>query len=327
MRRLREATANDCKILSKYLPSDVSIFFPFGIVGPDDYFRPSKSWVDGLLEVAKSECKVPGPPHVRLGLDQEDLDHNTGFLAECDWDLEEVFRRHVGTTVYHGSEFRPVEQLCRVVGKHSGFPYLADMLTLGFDYQLERELTEQERTAELRAQLDRGNHKSAMQNLEEVRSLLSGDVRRGFILPIKADAIIHVRGLHLQPGGMVRQLSLKADGSRQPKSRFTHDLSFAITKKDASVNARVDMSRHPEMVYGWCLLRIIHYIAALRCRNPGVRIFISKFDYSDAYKRISQSPRSSAASVICLERWHTFVGGWYSEDLPTRRGSVVSLKC
>jgi hypothetical protein len=136
--------------------------------------------------------------------------------------------------------------------------------------------------------------------MDEVRALLSGDVRRGFILPIRADAMVNVRGLHLQPGGMVRQLSLKADGSRQPKSRFTHDLSFAITTEEASVNARVDMSKHPEMVYGWCLLRLIHYIAALRCRNPGVKIFISKFDYSDAYKRISQSPRSSAASVICF---------------------------
>lgn len=228
--------------------------------------------------MAKATCTVPAPPHVRLGLDQEDLDHNTRFLADCDWDLEEVFRQHAGTTVDHGSEFRPVEQLRRIVGRHPGFEYLEEMLTSGFDYHLGRELSEQERTKELQAQLDRGNHKSAMQNLEEVRSLLSADVRRGFILPIRADAILRVKGLHLQPGGMVRQLSLKADGSRQPKTRFTHDLSFSITTKDASVNSRVDMSKHPEMVYGWCLLRLIHYIAAMRVRHPGVRIFISKFD-------------------------------------------------
>ena len=314
VRRMREATANDCQILSKYLPSDTSIFFPFGLVGPDDYFQPSQSWVDALLEVAKAECRVPGPPLVRLGLDQEDLDHNTHFLADCDWDLEEVFRQHVGSTVDHGSEFRPVDQLRKIVGKHPGFEYLEDMLTSGFDYHLARELTEPERLAELSAQLQRGNHKSALQNLGEVQSLLSGDVRRGFILPIRADAILRVKGLHLQPGGMVRQLSLKADGSRQPKSRFTHDLSFSITAKDASVNARVDMSKHPEMVYGWCLIRLIHYIAALRAHHPGVRILISKFDYADAYKRISQSPRSSAASVICFGEvayicWRMVFGG------------------
>jgi len=314
VQRLRDATAKDCQILSKYLPSDISIFFPFGIVGPDDYFQPSRAWVKEMLAVAKTGCTVPEPPHVRLGLDQDDLDHNTCFLASCDWDLEEVFRRHAGTTVDHGSEFRPVEQLRRIVGRHPGFAYLEAMLTSGFDYHLERELTEQERMLEVKAQLERGNHKSAMQNMEEVRTLLSGDVRRGFVLPIRANAILNVKGLHLQPGGMVRQLSLKADGSRHPKSRFTHDLSFSITADDASVNARVDMSKHPEMVYGWCLLRLIHYIAALRVRHPGVRILISKFDYSDAYKRISQSPRSSAASVICFGEvayicWRMVFGG------------------
>ena len=314
VQRLREATVSDCQILSKYLPSDISIFFPFGLVGPDDHFHPLQSWVDTLIEVARSPCQVPGPPLVRLSLDGEDLDENTRFLAECNWDLEEVFRRHAGTTVDHGSEFRPIRQLHQIVGRHPGFAYLKEMLTAGFDYHLRRELSEQERLTELTAQLERGNHKSALQNIDEVRSLLSGDVRRGFILPIRADEILKVKGLHLQPGGMVRQLSLKADGSRQPKSRFTHDLSFSITSDDASVNARVDMSKHPEMVYGWCLIRLIHYLAALRARNPGVKIFISKFDYSDAYKRISQSPRSSAASVICFGEvayicWRMVFGG------------------
>ena len=42
VRRLREATANDCRILSKYLPSDISVFFPFGLMGPDDYYQPSQ---------------------------------------------------------------------------------------------------------------------------------------------------------------------------------------------------------------------------------------------------------------------------------------------
>ena len=268
VKRLREATVNDCLILSKYMPSEISVFFPFGIVGPDDYYQPSQGWVKEVLSVARTVCTVPKPPHIRLGVGQDDLDHNTRFLADCDWDLGEVFRRHVGTTVDHGSEFRPVEQLCRIVGKHPGFAYLKEMLTSGFDYHLTRELTEHERALELKAQLGRGNHRSALENMDDIRSLLSGDVRRGFVLPFRATAILNVKRLHLQPGGMVRQLSLKADGSRQPKSRFTHDLSFSITAPDASVNARVDMAKHPEMVYGWCLLRVIHYLAALRVRHP-----------------------------------------------------------
>jgi len=314
VRRLREACEKDCKILGKYLPSDISAFFPCGLVGPDDYFKPSGIWVEELISVARTECTVPGRPHVRFGTSQEDLEHNTTFLADCDWDLQEVFRRHTGTTADHGSEFRPVEQLRRIIGKHPGFAYVEEMLTSGFDYHLTRELTEQEREREVKAQLERGNHMSAVQNMDDVHALLIGDVRKGFVLPFNSNAILNVKGLHLQPGGVVRQLSLRADGSRQPKSRFTHDLSFSITSEDASVNARVDMTKHPEMVYGWCLSRLLHWIAALRFRYPGVRILISKFDFSDAYKRISQSPRASAASVVLFGEvayicWRMVFGG------------------
>lgn len=54
VRRLREATASDCQILSKYMPSDISIFFPFGLVGPDDYFKPSRSWVEKRIRMAET---------------------------------------------------------------------------------------------------------------------------------------------------------------------------------------------------------------------------------------------------------------------------------
>jgi hypothetical protein len=58
------------------------------------------------------------------------------------------------------------------------------------------------------------------------------------------------------------------------------------------------MEKYPDMIYGWCFSRIIHYLACLRHRNPGVRIFISKFDFSDAYKRISHSPEAATSTVV-----------------------------
>jgi hypothetical protein len=66
------------------------------------------------------------------------------------------------------------------------------------------------------------------------------------------------------------------------KERLTHDMSFSITGEGLSVNNRVDMSAYTEMVYGWCLSRVIHYIVALRGAHPGKRIYIAKYDFSDA---------------------------------------------
>ena len=53
-----------------------------------------------------------------------------------------------------------------------------------------------------------------------------------------------------------------------------------------AVNNNVDLSKYSEMVYGWCLHRVIHFVVWLRVRYPGVRIQLAKFDYSDAFQRI-----------------------------------------
>jgi hypothetical protein len=298
VRRLQAANDQDNNILSKYLPSEARAFFPFGVEGPDDFRAPSNSWVSEVLAVAGTNCPVPRKPLVVFDCSRSALEWNTRYLESCGWDMVEVFRQQIGTTVDHGSEFRPVDQLERLVGRHPNYPFLKEMFQSGFDYFLSRDLSEEERVSELDAQLERGNHKSATENEEEINSLLTGDVVHGFVLPFLAGSIKSLKGVHLQPGGMVRQMSLKADGSRKMKNRFTHDLSFSITAEDASINSRVQIERYPDMVYGFCLSRILHYLAALRYRNPGRKIFISKFDYSDAYKRISQSPKASASTVI-----------------------------
>lgn len=136
--------------------------------------------------------------------------------------------------------------------------------------------------------------------MDEVWGMLEGDVTRGFILTMRASDLHKLRGAHLQPCGIVRQPSLQADGSRQIKGRLTHDLSFSILGEDLSVNARIDLSKHPPMIYGWCINRLVHFIVCLRFRRPRVRIYLSKYDYSDAYKRISHIPSAAAATIIVI---------------------------
>jgi hypothetical protein len=61
------------------------------------------------------------------------------------------------------------------------------------------------------------------------------------------------------------------------------------------------MSRYPTMIYGWCLLRILHFVlVALRAAHPTKKIFISKYDFSDAYKRVAHSARSMVRTIIVL---------------------------
>ena len=49
---------------------------------------------------------------------------------------------------------------------------------------------------------------------------------------------------------------------------MTQDLSYSLTRTakglPVSVNSRIDMDAYPEMIFGWCLLRILHLIVSLR---------------------------------------------------------------
>jgi hypothetical protein len=70
--------------------------------------------------------------------------------------------------------------------------------------------------------------------------------------------------------------------------------------KTVSVNNRVDMEKYPEMIFGWCLPRIIHFVVALRLAYPDTRILIAKYNFSDAYRRINHSARAAVQSIIVL---------------------------
>lgn len=109
-----------------------------------------------------------------------------------------------------------------------------------------------------------------------------------------------MKGGAAQPLGLVSQWTLTPDGSRILKDRMTQDLSFAALDSDHAINKRVDMAAYPEMVYGWCLPRLFHFIFALRNHHPNKRIFIAKYDYSDAYRRMAHSAQAAAQTIPAI---------------------------
>ena len=92
------------------------------------------------------------------------------------------------------------------------------------------------------------------------------------------------------------------DGTRVIKYRLTQDLSFSSNKigPSRSVNSQVDKIAYSEMIYGWCLPRILHFVTSLRTHNPGVRILISKYDYSDAYRRLARSWAAAMQTIAVV---------------------------
>ena len=298
--RILQANAEDAHTLGKHLTSHVSALFSFRMVGPDDDCCPPESWLSAIKAVACEKVPTPTRPSIAFGTDPRDLEHNGALLSSLDFDVEMLMFSQAGTTVWHGSEFRGESALRRVLSRHPMLGYLVSIFQHGMPYLFSRELSEDERYSELSSQVSRGNHKSASSNLEEVSKLLAKDVKHGFCLPFRSSEVRKIKRGMVQPCGIASQFSLQEDGSRIAKERLTHDLSYCLTSADASVNKRVDMELYPEMVYGWCLRRVIHFVVHLRVSHPGVPIFISKFDYSDAYRRVSHAGSAAAQTILVV---------------------------
>jgi hypothetical protein len=179
------------------------------------------------------------------------------------------------------------------------------------DYRYSRTITNEERTLERTSLLAHGNHKSANGEPDQIDRLLKKEVHHGFAIPVPIDVVAKIKQSSVQPLGLAKQLGLSSDGTRKIKYRMTQDLSYSHTRTandlPVSVNSRIDMNAYPEIIFGWCLLRIIHLIVSLRLHYPHSRILISKYDYSDAYRRMAHSiysrhTRSTCRSPKTLQR-------------------------
>ena len=104
----------------------------------------------------------------------------------------------------------------------------------------------------------------------------------------------------LQPCNLADQFGLTETGKRVKKKRLTHDMSDCITQDDASLNKRSNMTHYPEMIYGWALMRIITYIVVLRLNYPEKKILISKYDLSDAYRRVANGFKAAAETILVV---------------------------
>ena len=227
---------------------------------------------------------------------------NSAILEAADYDLEKVFRQHPDTTLSYGSEFRSVKQLRPLLGRHPNFEPLATMINEGMSYVFTREISDVEQRDETARILERGNHKSAQEESEQVRKLLAKDVIHGFTIPISVDSVLRIPRAGVQPLGMVTQATVNDKGERIQKHRLTQDLSFSSIKGNlpTSINGRINMDAYTEMVYGWCLPRILHFVVALRLKFPSLIIFIAKYDYSDAYRRVAHSAQAAVQTIAVL---------------------------
>jgi hypothetical protein len=260
-------------------------------MGPCDEFVPPRWFLERIKKICATESPTPTKSPIRFELSDQAAEHNATGLERCGFDVGRLIRDNSSLTLGFGSEFRRVSELEPLLGKHPHFAQLAKLLTEGMHYVFNRDLNPSERRKEVSAMLARGNHKSAQSKQPQVGKLLAKDVLHGFSIPIPISVVGKIPGAMVQPLGLVQQ--------RVIKFRLAQDLSFSTNQmvEPTSINSRVDMTAYAEMIYGWCLPRIIHYVVSLRAKYPSLHILISKYDYSDAYRRIAHSAKAAAQTI------------------------------
>ena len=226
---------------------------------------------------------------------------NSLILKKYDYDFTKAIEAQPGTTVSYGSEVRPMEQLEILLHNHPNFPRFRSNMTKGISYPLE-ELDEDTRLNMLNKQLQKGNHKSTMD--EEARKnttkSMQTDVERGFGIIITKKCAALIKGAEAYPLGMQHQTTINERGESIPKKRLTHDLSNE-RKKGLSINQQVKEDLIPTVIFGYALMRVLTKIHQLRLRYPNERILLNKVDIEKAYRHLHTSGQITAK---CIATWY-----------------------
>ncbi|EJK57340.1 hypothetical protein THAOC_22625 [Thalassiosira oceanica] len=185
-------------------------------------------------------------------------------------------------------------------------------MVYGIQYPFEKQIDEKTRQSQLKANMERGNHKSALKEDERqhVTKLMRTDVENGYAVPITAEGVRRLKDAEVYPVGLQDQNTIDERGNVIPKKRVTHDLSHN-RKTGESVNQRVDMTQLKPAMYGHAMSRVLHLIHHIRRRHPGKRILCNKFDIDKAYRRL-HTRASTAAKCIAM---------WFLDDMWTGEAS------
>jgi hypothetical protein len=201
---------------------------PEQIVGPDDIFRPGREFLERLTDVASTEVEPTLPAPFRFATTPEALQANGNLIQDYGYDLERLFKDYQETALGYGSEFRPLDQLEKVLVRQPEFGVLSDLISNGTDYKFTKEVTEEERVRELRGMLERGNHKLTEKDSDKAAMLLAKDVAHGFSIPVSPETVEKIsKGAIVQPLGLATQFAMAENGSQKIKHRLTQDLTFS----------------------------------------------------------------------------------------------------
>ena len=267
------------------------------------------SWLAIEIEKLLNKKSRMAISQFKFEVNPEAASSNFDKLAKNNFDLEELLNPVKRCATSYGSEFKEVEELEDLLHKHPRWKDLKEKLTNGCEYHLE-DLPEDERLQDLQERVERGNHKSAKKNGNFLSDAMRKEIEKGWALILPEDEALKIPFIEIAPLGVAEHLGISEEGKYVPKLRLTHDLSFPGAFSTESINSRVDRERMEPIMFGHCLLRIIHQVVALREKYPDKKIFIRKEDLKSAYRRMHLESKSAVRSAVRVnidDAWYVLI--------------------
>ena len=154
---------------------------------------------------------------------------NAKTLQKNNWDVGEVLSQYIRTVMHPGIEFRPVEQLKKLLGQHKDWTKFKDIITKGAAYGFDekKKYNKETRIANLHTSIKRGNNKSALDPAQEdfIRKNYQKEVTKGWMLPIPKEEVQKIKGAGVIPIGIAKQFTINKNVERVKKKRLMHDCS------------------------------------------------------------------------------------------------------
>ena len=257
--------------------------------------QQSPPWfIPELRKVLSTHQRTPSAPPFSFESSPESAAYNEDLFMQYGGDLDKLIKSHPDTTISYGSEFRKTEVLEPLLRRHPNWDRLRSILKNGSSWPITSIMNDDNRNKRNSELVKRGNHTSATKYAKELQCIIQTEVSNGWAVPIPISAISKIPGIEVAPLGIVHQYQSHEDGHRSDKFRSIHDQSFG----EDSINSRIDRDSLAELLYGFCLTRIIHYIVGLRFRLPRTKILISKTDIKAAYRRIHSKGDTALRCVV-----------------------------
>ncbi|KAI2501758.1 hypothetical protein MHU86_12678 [Fragilaria crotonensis] len=260
---------------------------------------PEPRLADALATILHSGQPRTHATEFRFDWTHDAARHNLAVLKRYALDLDAALRAQPFSALTPGSEFRPPNFSPRSCPPTPLAAFSGAHLRRG-RVPASRDL-DSDRLADVRANLARGNHKSARGHEAKLISMLKDEASRGWQLPLPREAL-EIKGCEVAPLGMVAQTSIDEKGNSIEKLRLTHDQSFSPSGvAGRSVNERVDTSQLTEARFGKAFSRLMYHISFLRQLWPDEPIWMTKVDCKSAYRRIHLKAATAMKSCTSID--------------------------